>query len=135
MSWEHDIATSVGLYGMSHGIAFIGENGTLLVNRQGWEVRPEKDSIEAVAWTKMIDNGMDKHTGNFIDVVKSRKKEMLYCPFEAGAKVAIVSHMGNIAVRAGQKINWDKNNNQFNLPKANELVKPVYHNGWKLPTL
>jgi predicted dehydrogenase len=42
MTWEHNMATSVGLYGLQHGIAFIGENGTLLLNRNGWEVRPDK---------------------------------------------------------------------------------------------
>ncbi|MFT4093001.1 MAG: Gfo/Idh/MocA family oxidoreductase [Niabella sp.] len=135
MSWEHNMATGVGLYDMQHGIAFIGENGTLLLNRGGWEVKPEKNKMEAVAWTKVADNGLEKHAANFIDVVKSRKKEALNCPFEAGAKVAIVSHFGNIAVRTGEKIYWDETKNKFNIDKASQLVKPVYHNGWKLPVL
>ncbi|MCH5689225.1 hypothetical protein LWM68_36285 [Niabella sp. W65] len=73
MTWEHNMATGVGLYGMQHGIAFIGENGTLLLNRQGWEVKPEKDKLEALPWSKSVDNGLDKHAANFIDVVKSAK--------------------------------------------------------------
>lgn len=133
MSWEHNLATSVGLYNMQHGIAFIGENGTLLLNRSGWEVRPEDKKLEPVTWQKSVDNGLNLHTVNFIDVVKSRKKEDLHCPVEAGARVAINSHMGNIAVRTGQKIYWDKIKNQFNNAAANQLVKPVYQNGWKLP--
>ena len=32
-----------GNYGMSEGIAFIGSQGTLVVNRVGWQVIPEKD--------------------------------------------------------------------------------------------
>lgn len=135
MSWEHNMATGVGLYGMQHGIAFIGENGTLLLNRSGWEVRPDKDKMEAVSWTKSVDNGLQKHAANFIDVVKSRKKERLNCPFEAGAKVAVVSHFGNIAVRTGEKIYWNEASNKFNVDKATQLVKPVYNNGWKLPLL
>ncbi|WP_090392490.1 Gfo/Idh/MocA family protein [Niabella drilacis] len=135
MSWEHNLATGVGLYNMQHGIAFIGENGTLLLNRGGWEVRPEKNKIEAVPWTKSVDNGLNLHTANFIDVVKSRKKADLHCPVEAAATVAIASHMGNIAVRTGQKIYWDQAKNQFNTPAATQLVKPVYQNGWKLPAI
>ncbi|MEE6186179.1 Inositol 2-dehydrogenase/D-chiro-inositol 3-dehydrogenase [Mycovorax composti] len=135
MSWEHNMATGVGLYGMQHGIAFIGENGTLLLSRAGWEVRPDRDKIEAVPWTKASDNGLQKHAANFIDVVKSRKKEDLNCPFEAGAKVAIVSHFGNIAVRTGEKIYWNEAQNKFNVEKATQLVKPIYHNGWKLPVV
>ena len=135
MSWEHNMATGVGLYGMQHGIAFIGANGTLLLSRSGWEVRPDKDKIEAVPWIKVVDDGLEKHAANFIDVVKSRKKEDLNCPFDAGAKVAIVSHFGNIAVRTGEKIYWNEAQNKFNVDKATRLVKPVYNNGWKLPLL
>lgn len=133
MTWEHNMATGVGLYGMQHGIAFIGANGTLLLNRGGWEVRPDKDKIEVVPWTKSVDNGLDKHAANFIEVVKSGKKENLNCPFNEGAKVAVVSHMGNIAVRTGQKIYWNAAANKFNIAEATKLVKPSYNNGWKLP--
>lgn len=135
MSWEHNMATGQGLYGMQHGIAFIGENGTLLLNRGGWSVNGEKDKLESINWTKSIDNGLDKHAINFIDVVKSRKKEELKCPFDAGAKVAIVSHFGNIALRTGEKIYWNESKNTFNIDTATKLVKPQYHNGWKLPTI
>lgn len=135
MSWEHNLATGIGLYGLQHGIAFIGENGTLLLNRSGWEVRPEKEKTEALPWTKSVDVGLDKHAKNFIDVVKSRHKEDLKCPFHAGAKVAVVSHMGNIAVRTGQKIYWNAATNKFNVAAANNLIKPVYYNGWKLPMI
>lgn len=133
MTWEHNMATGVGLYNMQHGIAFIGENGTLLLNRQGWEVKPDKEKIEAVPLTKSSDSGLQLHAANFIDVVKSRKNQDLNCPFEAGAKVAVVSHMGNIAVRTGKKIYWDASKNKFDLPAATNLVKPGYFNGWKLP--
>ncbi|MGC4234332.1 MAG: Gfo/Idh/MocA family oxidoreductase [Niabella sp.] len=135
MSWEHNMATGMGLYGMQHGIAFIGDNGTLLLNRGGWEVRGEKDKLESVPWTKVVDRGLDLHAANFIDVVKSRKKEELNCPFDAGAKVAVVSHFGNIAVRTGEKIYWDEAKNKFSVDKATRLVKPVYNNGWKLPVV
>lgn len=133
MTWEHNMATGVGLYNMQHGIAFIGENGTLLLNRGGWEVRPEKDKIQAVPWTKSSDSGLQLHAANFIDVVKTRNKQNLNCPFDAGAKVAVVSHMGNIAVRTGKKIYWNSAKNKFDLPAATRLLKPGYHNGWKLP--
>lgn len=135
MSWEHNMGTGIGLYGMSHGIAFIGENGTLLLNREGWSITGEKGKLESIPWAKSIDNGLDRHAINFIEVVKSRKKEDLNCPFDAGAKVAIVSHFGNIALRTGEKIYWDANKNQFNNSTANQLVKPTYHNGWKLPII
>jgi predicted dehydrogenase len=137
MSWEHNLSTGVGLYGMQHGMAFIGENGTLLLSRSGWEVRPtvvrNTPKMEAVDWKKAGDNGLDKHTANFIEAVKTRKASLLNCPIEAGARVAINSHLGNIAYRTGEKIDVVNGQNFFKQAKANELVKPDYKNGWKLP--
>ena len=137
MTWEHNLATGIGLYGMQHGIAFIGENGTLLLNRAGWEVRPDKEKdipkMEAVSWQAQSDRGLDKHTVNFIEAVKAKNKALLNCPIEEGARVAINSHMGNIAYRTGEKIFWDESKNKFNVADASKLVKPDYHNGWKIP--
>ncbi len=137
MSWEHNLSTGVGLYGMQHGMAFIGENGTLLLSRSGWEVRPtvvrNTPKMEAVGWKKAGDNGLDKHTANFIEAVKTRNASLLNCPIEAGARVAINSHLGNIAYRTGEKIDVVNRQSFFKQAKANELVKPDYKNGWKLP--
>jgi predicted dehydrogenase len=137
LTWEHNLSTGVGLYGMQHGIAFIGENGTLLLNRSGWEVRPDKikdvPKMEAIAWQAQTDRGLDKHTENFIDALKKRNKTVLKCPIEDGARVAISSHMGNIAYRTGEKVTWDAVKNKFDKDTATKLVKPEYHNGWKLP--
>lgn len=137
MTWEHNMATGVGYYDMSHGIAFNGENGTLLLNRSGWEVKPHKvrdvPKMEAVTWQAQTDRGLDNHTKNFVDVVKSRKTEELNCTIEAGARVAINCHMGNIAYRTGEKILWNAEKNKFGTGSANKLITPDYHNGWKLP--
>ncbi|MGZ5287132.1 MAG: Gfo/Idh/MocA family protein, partial [Flavisolibacter sp.] len=137
MTWEHNMATGLGLYGMQHGIAFIGDKGTLLLNRGGWEVRPDKQGetfkMEAVPWQKQIDNGLDLHTINFIDVVKSRKQETLNCDIREGGRVSIVSHMGNIAYRTGERIDIENHVHFFKQSAANKLVKPEYRNGWKMP--
>jgi predicted dehydrogenase len=137
MTWEHNLATGVGLYGMQHGMAFIGENGTLLLSRSGWEVRPtvvnNSPKMEVVEWKKASDNGLDKHTVNFIEAVKNRNASILNCPIEDGARVAINAHMGNVAYRTGEKIEIVNNQNFFKQTKANGLVKPDYKNGWKLP--
>src|SRR5689334_9987755 len=70
LSWEHTMGIGGGFYGLSHGIAFIGDNATLVVNRQGWNVIPEKvnkeNKIPAVEWKASVDNGLNNHTQNFI---------------------------------------------------------------------
>jgi len=139
MTWEHTMALGTGNYGLQHGIAFLGENGTLILNRSGWDVRPEKNKdvlkTDAIAWQPRTDNGLDKHTVNFIKVMKSRKKNDLNCPIEAGARVAVNCHMGNIAQRTGEKIFWNGEGNTFNTANADKLIKPVYQNGWSFPKI
>lgn len=40
--WDHAIGIDDGAYGRNHGLGFVGENGTLVIDRGGWEVIPEK---------------------------------------------------------------------------------------------
>ena len=39
--WDHAIGIGNGDFGLDHGIAFIGNNATLVVSRHGWEVIDE----------------------------------------------------------------------------------------------
>lgn len=135
LTWEHSMATGSHYTGKGHGISFQGENGALVVNRSGWEVLPEGDTMEAVPWTKTVDNGLDKHTENFASVIKSRKLADLNCSIEEGAKIAMVASLGNIALRVGEPLQWDAAKQRTNHKKANQLLHAEYHNGWKLPTV
>src|SRR2546421_8131435 len=73
--WDHAMGIDNGSYGRDHGIAFIGNNATLVLDRGGWEVMEEKQSKNKVSKprVKPSDNGLDKHWENFISVVRSRK--------------------------------------------------------------
>jgi hypothetical protein len=125
-----------GLYQMGHGIAFIGSDGTLLVNRDGWKVIPEMENktpkMQEVVWQPRVDRGLDLHTRNFIEAVKAGNKALLNCPIETGALCAIHCHMGNVAFRTGEVLEVE-GNNRFNSQKANTLVMPGYQNSWKIP--
>lgn len=138
MSWEHTMGRQYGPFGMGHGIAFIGSLGTLLLNRGGWEVRPEmenkKPRMEAVSWQGVKENGLDAHTTNFIRAVQAKDASKLNCPLETGTLVARVCHMGNIALRTGQQLHWQPQG-RFAEKPGNELLMPEYHQGWKHPRL
>ncbi|MFZ9661820.1 MAG: Gfo/Idh/MocA family protein [Chitinophagaceae bacterium] len=133
--WEHAQAINGGPYGRDHGIAYIGNNGTLVLNRAGWEVIPEGKQMDPVESVKKSDDGLGKHTKNFIDVVKSRNYSDLRCPIQAGANVAKVCQMGNIAYKTGRMIHWDKTKSQFLENDANKLITPKYHNNYSLPKI
>jgi predicted dehydrogenase len=134
--WDHAVGVSNGNYNRDHGIAFIGNNGTLVLNRGGWEVLEEKQSANKVLvpFAKSSDNGVEKHWENFISAVRSRKQEDLRCPIQAAAHVAIVSQMGNTAYRSNQKLAWDNQKGKFTDEGINEkYLMKEYHNGYQLP--
>ena len=134
--WDSAMGIDNGSYERDHGIAFIGNNGTLILNRGGWEVIEEKQSKNKVIMPlqKASDNGLDKHWQNFIDAVKSRKAADLNCSIQDGAHVATVAQMGNISFRSGKKLLWDKAKGAFTDAAINQqYLMNEYHNGYKLP--
>jgi len=55
---------------------FVGENGTLVVDREGWEVIPEEVNgqkrMEAVPLKNGTGKGLNKHVTNFIECMNKR---------------------------------------------------------------
>ena len=137
IAWEHTIGISRGHFDRYHGVAFIGENGTLVVNRNGWEVIPEKDNnnkdkLERVSLQEGTNKGLDLHVKNFIECMKTRNKPN--APVEIGANIARFAQFGNIAYRTGEKIYWNPETKNFgDNHKANELVNAYYRQPWHLP--
>jgi hypothetical protein len=92
-----------------------------------------KDKIEGLAWTKG-DNSLDAHVVNFFDVIRNGGETN--CTVEMGKDVAMLTHMGNIAHRTGDKLIWDAANNRFsNSEQANALLVPTYSDPWALPNI
>jgi predicted dehydrogenase len=134
MVWEHKVGVGLGLYNRPWGMAFIGTEGTLVINDSGGEIlrEPTQDSLAPQKFNPGPDP-RPAHVRNFLDCVKSRRQ-----PVEnlaAGHHLSTVAHLGNLALRAGRKIAWDPVHEQvLNDPEANRLVyPPEYRAPWKLP--
>jgi predicted dehydrogenase len=134
--WDSAMGIGNGSYGRDHGIAYIGNNATLVLSRGGWEIIDEKRNKIKIEkpLIKPSDNGLDNHWVNFIGVVRSRKMEDLHCSIEAGAHVATVAQLGNISYRSGKRLSW--NNDRFTDEAVNaEYLMKEYHNGYSLPKI
>ena len=60
----------------------------------------------------------------------------LHCPIQAGAHVATVAQMGNIAFRSGKKLTWNADAHEFTDKAVNkQYLMKMYHNGYKLPVV
>ncbi len=136
MIWESAVGIGLGPYGRDHGVAFIGNNGTLVVDRSKWEVIPEvknkKPLMEPVPVHFGGNNDLNLHTQNFINCVKSREQPV--CNPEVGRLAALNAQLGNIALKTGRKVYWDASANHFTGDEeANALMHSHYRDPWQLP--
>ena len=143
INWQHTAGVERGPYDMGYGLEFIGDNGTVVANRMGWKVYPEKTGknkpiersplpVDGYARENQRQS-MVAHVANFISCVKTREQPA--CPVDTGRQVAIHAHMANIAVRCGAgKLLWNSARGQFsNSEAANTYIAPVYRKPWNLP--
>ncbi len=134
--WDHGIGIDGGYYGRSHGVGFVGNDGTLVVDRGGWEVIPEPKggdpTLERVELIKGDGKGLENHMANFISAVKNGT--LLNCPIRIAAGVARTCHLGNIAFKTGRRLYWDAENSRFiGDPEADGHLLPSYRKPWSLP--
>ena len=135
--WDHGIGIDGGYYGRSHGVGFVGNNGTLVVDRSGWEVIPEqedkKPKMERVDLKEGTGEGLNNHMANFISCIKDSSITP-NASIDIGANIARVANLGNIAFKTGRRLYWDGAATQFvNDPEANEYLKARYRKPWELP--
>ena len=136
MLWDHGIGIDGGYYGRSHGVGFVGNDGTLVVDRTGWEVIPEpkggQPTLERVDLIKGDGKGLSNHMLNFVDGIKNGAA--LNCPVEIAAGVARTCHLGNIAYKTGRRLYWDAETSRFiNDADADSYLTPSYRSPWILP--
>ncbi|WP_289161344.1 Gfo/Idh/MocA family oxidoreductase [uncultured Parabacteroides sp.] len=135
--WDHAIGIDDGAYGRNHGLGFVGENGTLVIDRGGWEVIPEKVNgkarMEAVALNKAYgEGGLNLHVKNHLECIKSRNRNC-NASIEIGAHIAKFSQLGNIAYRTGKKLLWD--GTSFHDAEADKYLCKEYRAPWELPKI
>jgi len=137
--WEHTIGIDGAQFKKrDHGLAFVGEYGTLVVDRGGWEVIPEEKSVqskegfEGMPHQKSTGKGLSLHVENFLKCVKTREKPN--CDIETAAHIARFAHLGNISYRLGRKLDWDGDKQKFkNDKEADAMASANYRKPWVLP--
>jgi len=136
MLWDHGLGIDGGYYGRSHGVGFVGENGTLVVDRGGWEVIPEGGNnprMERVELKKGDGQGLNNNMKNFIECIHDNDRNT-NVNVGIAANTARVAHLGNIALKSGTRLYWDADNSKFiDDNNANEYLTPTYRAPWELP--
>ncbi len=136
--------------GHDYGILFCGTDGSLLLDRAGYEIIPDTVvlpyGIKAAHGSRPIrkidlkpekEGGVDgqpAHVRNFLDCLASRKPPTV--DLEIGHRSTNTCHLGNIAYKLGRKLTWDETTETFkDDPEANALLSREARKGYELPTI
>jgi len=138
LTWDHNGGIQTGPYNRNYGIAFIGEKGTIVADRNNWVLNPEeqdgKKRMEEIPKHESDGKTHINHVENFIECVKTREKPA--CDVETARRAALFTHLGNIAYRTGKKLYYDEEKNEFPYnPPANDYLVPEYRDPWNLPKI
>lgn len=132
MTWNNTTIES-GPYGKNYGVEFVGTNGTLVANREGWEVYPLQGKCEAAKCTPDYQD-LPLHHADFYNCMRTRNMQTA-CTIDNGAMCAKYAHLGNISARVGSALVYDNEKQRFDNKEANKLIKPTYRKGWEFPKL
>jgi predicted dehydrogenase len=117
----------------SNGTILVGEKGTLVtLDAYGgtYKLLPEKEfeGFKPPELTMPVSPG---HHKEWILACKGEGKAM--SNFDYAARLTETVLLGNVAIYAGQKIEWDAQNMRVkNVPEANAVLKREYRKGWVL---
>jgi len=115
---------------LQSGVTFHGSEGWAHANRGNHQVFPEslKDSVISPSEIHLYQS--DDHFRNFIDCVYSRKETI--APAEIGHRSITMSHLGNIAMKLRQDLDWDPITEQFsNNDVANSMLHRKMREPWE----
>ncbi|MGO9107668.1 MAG: Gfo/Idh/MocA family protein [Thermoguttaceae bacterium] len=116
------------------GARFEGSEGTVQVGYGGFITKPESLKTSIIGPNEIHLYRSDDHVRNFLDCVKSRAEPA--APVEVGHRSASVCHLGNIAIRLGEKkiLAWNPTQERFsNDDQANAMLARPMHGPWQLP--
>ncbi|MDX2270214.1 MAG: Gfo/Idh/MocA family oxidoreductase [Bryobacter sp.] len=127
---------AIGERDMPNGMAFYGPKGTMIAERVGFEIYPEPvgrgDNSPRVQ-PKAIParDATRDHAMHFVDCVRGAAQPRATA---LTAHMATnIGHLGNIALRTGQKLEWDAANERFtNSDAANRLLYREPRKPWNL---
>jgi predicted dehydrogenase len=112
------------------GFLFVGGKGMLLANYGRHELLPEKEFRDFVRPKPFIPKSIGHHA-EWIHACKTGAPTT--CNFEYAGWLTEANHLGNVAYRAGKKLEWDPAKlYATNAPEAEPFIRRDYRKGWTL---
>jgi predicted dehydrogenase len=140
---NRDLNSLPFITGKTYGIMFHGTDGTLFVDREGYQISPEKKGRGAAATNRIepetgknSNNQLTSHWQNFVECVRSRRPPI--SDIEIGHRSTSTCHLGNVAYRSRRRIEWDgkaekvKNASMKDLGPGAMFLNRPHRKPWKL---
>ena len=140
LTYENRQANANSMWGHGYGIEFHGTEGTLFVDRSGFQLYPESGQkgdkrVDLAPEMKMVavDDGLFNHVGNMLECMRTRA--LPACDIEIGARTSAACILGNIALRTHQRVVFDPTRQVLvnASAEAQKLFAREYRSPWKLP--
>jgi predicted dehydrogenase len=114
----------------SNGVLFVGDKGMILSDAGKHLLLPEKQ-FEGF---KRPDPFIPKSLGHYAEWIHACKTgEPTASNFEYAGWLTEANHLGNVAYRAGKRLEWDPAAMKArNCPEADAFIRREYRKGWKL---
>lgn len=138
LTWDGKSCQGMKYYGRDRGSAILGTNGTVLVDRDGYEIYDLKgkkaDEFKAGSTTSSMDlvgsdSMTDAHFANFIAGI--RRGEKLNAPVSEGNVAVTMLQLSNIAWEVNHELNLDTKDGRIqDDPEAMKLWDREYETGW-----
>lgn len=112
------------------GVLFVGDQGMLLADYGKFVLLPEEKFKDFKAPGPFIPKSKG-HYQEWLEACKTGAPTT--CNFLYSGPLTIANHLGNVAYRAGTKLEWDPINlKAANCPGAASFIRREYRPGWKL---
>ena len=111
-------------------VLFVGAKGMLQASYDKRVLMPEKDFRDFVHPKESIPKSLG-HYAEWIHACKTGSPTT--CNFEYAGWLTEANHLGNVAYRAGKKLEWDAAKiYATNAPEAEPFIRREYRKGWNL---
>jgi hypothetical protein len=112
------------------GVLFMGTKGSLISDYNNHVLLPEKDFVDFARPAAFIPNSIGHHK-EWIQACKDGTATT--CNFDYSGPLTEAALLGNVAFRAGCKINWDSRKMKAtNCAAADEFIHHHYRKGWSI---
>ena len=139
ISWDSKCCNGMKLYDRDRGVAVMGTDGSVILDRDGYEVYDLKgkktDELKLPKSSGSddlvgADSMTDLHFKNFIAAIRSGEK--LNAPIEVGNVAVTMLQLSNIAYETGRALHLDPTNGQNKHdPEAMKHWGRPYEPGWE----